>query len=443
MKEKLINGFSKLSKKEKIEWLLATFSENPEKALEQIKGFWHPDADLQKVLDGFSENTITNFPMPFGIAPNFLINGEPYAVPMVIEESSVVAAASSAAKFWQTRGGIRTRVLSSKKVGQVHFLWRGEGSKLRSHLPQIREELQQRAAPLTANMEKRGGGVLDVDLLDLTAEEPDYFQLRVTFETCDSMGANFINSVLESFARSLSGWISRQEQFPEKERRIEVIMAILSNYTPECIVRAEVECSLDLLQNACQDIDGDTFARKFRLAVRAAEVDPYRATTHNKGIYNGVDAVVLATGNDFRAVEAAGHAYAARDGQYRSLSHCEVTENTFRFWLKLPLALGTVGGLTHLHPLANLSLDILGKPSAPRLMEIVAATGLAQNFAALRSLTTTGIQKGHMKMHLQNILNHLGATESQKQEAAVFFQDRTVSFQAVRDFILSGNTRTA
>jgi len=443
MKEKLINGFSKLSKNEKIEWLLLNFSGDPKKAIEQIEGFWHPDSELQQILDGFSENTITNFPMPLGIAPNFLVNGDPYAVPMVIEESSVVAAAASAAKFWQMRGGIRARVISTKKVGQVHFLWQGEGSKLRAHLPQIREELLREAAPLTINMEKRGGGILDINLLELCEEEPDYFQLRVTFETCDSMGANFINSVLESFARSLTEWTSRQEQFPEEERQVEIIMAILSNYTPECIVRAEVECPLEQLENACEGIDQDTFARKFRLAVRAAEIDPYRATTHNKGIYNGVDAVVLATGNDFRAVEAAGHAFAARDGQYRSLSHCEITDKTFRFWLKLPLALGTVGGLTHLHPLASLSLDILGNPSAPRLMEIVAATGLAQNFAALRSLTTTGIQKGHMKMHLQNILNHLGATESQKQEATVFFRDRTVSFQAVRDFILSGNTRTA
>ncbi|MBP9078518.1 MAG: hydroxymethylglutaryl-CoA reductase, partial [Haliscomenobacter sp.] len=152
-------------------------------------------------------------------------------------------------------------------------------------------------------------------------------------------------------------------------------------------------------------------------------------------IFNGVDAVVLASGNDFRAVEACGHAYAAKDGQYRSLSHCTVENGVFRFWMDLPLALGTVGGLTKLHPLAGLSLDILGNPSAPKLMEIIAATGLAQNFAALRSLVTTGIQKGHMKMHLQNILHHLGATDQEAQAVQAYFEDKVVSFSSVREFL--------
>jgi len=442
MKEKIINGFSRLSKREKIEWLLTNFSDQPEVSVRELEGFWHPDAELQDILDGFSENTLTNFPMPYGIAPNFLINDRPFAVPMVIEESSVVAAASSAAKFWQSRSGFRARVLSTRKVGQVHFLWPGQPDKLQALLPRIREELLREAAPLTANMEKRGGGVLDMELIDLSEQEPSYHQLRVTFETCDSMGANFINSVLESFAKSLTRLVARQESFRPEERQLEVIMAILSNYTPECLVRAEVACPVEQLSNACQGMSGPEFARKFRLAVRAAEVDPYRATTHNKGIFNGVDAVVLATGNDFRAVEAAGHAYAARDGRYSSLSHCSTEQGTFRFWVDLPLALGTVGGLTHLHPLARLSLELLGRPSAPRLMEIIAATGLAQNFAALRSLTTTGIQKGHMKMNLQNILNHLGASSEEKERAIQHFRERTVSFQAVRDFLNGQKTRT-
>lgn len=443
MKEKVINGFSRLSKSEKIEWVIQHFSQEPDLAEKHLKSFWHADVGLQEILDGFSENTISNFLMPFGIAPNFLINGQAYAVPMVIEESSVVAAASSAAKFWQQRGGIQTKVLSTKKVGQVHFLWEGPLAKLLNLLPEIKDSLRKEAAPLTANMEKRGGGVLDIDLLDFSQLEPNYFQLNVTFETCDSMGANFINSVLESFAQSLTIFLSQQTDFSDQERQVDIIMSILSNYTPECLVRAEVSCPMDQLDNACEGMDGEGFAQKFRQAVRAAEVDPFRATTHNKGIFNGIDAVVLATGNDFRAVEAAGHAFAARNGTYSSLSHCEIEDGKLRFWLELPLALGTVGGLTHLHPLARLSLEILGNPTAPRLMEIVAATGLAQNFAALRSLTTTGIQRGHMKMHLQNILNHLGASIEQKQRAALHFENKTVSFQAVRDFLEGAASETA
>ena len=182
-------------------------------------------------------------------------------------------------------------------------------------------------------------------------------------------------------------------------------------------------------------MDASTFAEKFAKAIRIAQIDPYRATTHNKGIFNGIDAVVLATANDFRAIEACGHAYAARDGRYRSLSNCTIEDGIFKFWMDLPLAVGTVGGLTRLHPIARLSLEMLGQPSAEELMKIIAVTGLAQNFAAVRSLVTTGIQKGHMKMHLQNILNHLKATPEEQEKATTFFADKVVSFTAVRDYI--------
>ena len=175
--------------------------------------------------------------------------------------------------------------------------------------------------------------------------------------------------------------------------------------------------------------------KKFALAVRIARLDPFRATTHNKGIFNGIDAVVLATANDFRAIEAGGHTFASRDGQYRSLSQCEVKNGIFHFWLDVPLAVGTVGGLTSLHPMARRSLELLGNPSAPDLMKIIATVGLAQNFAAVRSLITTGIQKGHMKMHLTNMLAHFGATEVEMHDAALFFEEKTVSFSAVRHFL--------
>jgi hydroxymethylglutaryl-CoA reductase len=259
----------------------------------------------------------------------------------------------------------------------------------------------------------------------------------VRFETCDSMGANFINSVLEQFGRTLIGFVETHPAFSGHEANIAIIMAILSNFTPECLVHVEVNCPISALEGASDHIDAFSFAEKFRKAVRIAEIDPHRATTHNKGIFNGVDAVVLATGNDFRAVEACGHAFAARSGTYGSLSHCSTDAGIFRFWMELPLALGTVGGLTRLHPLAKFSLDLLGQPSAARLMEIIAATGLAQNFAALRSLVTTGIQKGHMKMHLMNILHHLGASEPEVDSALAYFKEKPVSFSGVREYLQS------
>jgi len=430
-----VEGFSRMGREEKIAWLERVFLDTQSEAHDTLKSFLHTNPAVQRVLDGLSENTLTNFPMPYGIAPNFLINGQWYAVPMVIEESSVVAAASSAAKFWSVRGGFSARVLSTVKLGQVHFTYSGNPENLQKTKEALFARLKEDALPITSNMEARGGGILGMELLDYTSIEPHYFQLMVRFETCDSMGANFINSVLEQFGRSLLGFMETHPTFSGEEGSAEIIMAILSNFTPECIVRAEVSCPVEQLEGASDHIDAPTFAEKFRMAVRIAQIDPFRATTHNKGIFNGVDAVVLATGNDFRAIEACGHTFAASSGQYRSLSHCTVEDGIFRFWMDLPLALGTVGGLTRLHPLAKLSLDILGQPSAARLMEIIASTGLAQNFAALRSLVTTGIQKGHMKMHLVNILHHLGATASESDAVFLFFQERPVSFSGVREYL--------
>ena len=434
MHSKSISGFSKFSKSEKIEWLKANFlNEYDESGVLTI--FQQNDVNLQKVIDGFSENTISNFVLPYGLAPNFLIDGNLYCVPMVIEESSVVAAASASAKYWQERGGFKTTILGTTKIGQVHFVWNGESSKLISIFPEIEKTLRFKAAPICENMAKRGGGITKIELLDFTEKEKGLFQLRVHFETCDSMGANFINSVLENFATSLEDYFVDNPLFTDAEKDINIIMSILSNYTPECVVRAEVSCPVKDLGTFANGMMAEHLAEKFRMAVRIAHIDPYRATTHNKGIYNGIDAVVLATGNDFRAIEAAGHTYAAKDGQYRSLSYCEVENGIFRFWLDIPLALGTVGGLTSLHPLAKLSLDILGNPSAEQLMRIIASVGLAQNFGAVRSLVTTGIQQGHMKMHMMNILNHLKATDQESASAIKYFEDKTVSFAGVRDYI--------
>jgi hydroxymethylglutaryl-CoA reductase len=243
--------------------------------------------------------------------------------------------------------------------------------------------------------------------------------------------------VLERFGDTLEYYFDTKSDLPDAERDVEVIMCILSNFTPNCLVRAWVECPVSELEDLARHagLPGPEAVDRLCTAVRIAELDPYRATTHNKGIFNGIDAVVLATGNDFRAIEACGHTYASRDGQYRSLSKAWVEDGVFKMELKLPLALGTVGGLTALHPIAKQSLEILGNPSAQELMQIVAAVGLAQNFAAVRSLVTTGIQSGHMKMHLTNILNHLGANDEEATAAQAHFANNTVSFSAVRGFL--------
>lgn len=244
------------------------------------------------------------------------------------------------------------------------------------------------------------------------------------------MGANFINSCLEQLADSLKNHAQTFAAFSEKERDIEIVMSILSNYVPNCLVRAEVSCPVVELDEDAE-ISPEEFAKKIVLAVRIANAEPYRAVTHNKGIMNGVDAIILATGNDFRAVEAGVHAFACRDGSYKSLTHASIQEGIFKFWIDIPMALGTVGGLTKLHPLVKLALEILQKPTARQLMEIVAVTGLAQNFAALRSLVTTGIQEGHMKMHLLNILNQMNATGKEKKALVHHFKDHTVTHAAV------------
>lgn len=433
---KAIAGFSKLAKEQKIEWLASEYFANPDEAITLIKKYWNADASLQKLHDEFIENTITNFYLPLGVAPNFTINGRYYTIPMAVEESSVVAAAARAAKFWSARGGFTATVINTEKIGQVHFIYKGDAGKLQAFFKDLKPKLYTGTVALTRNMQKRGGGILDIELRDKTNDIEGYYQLHATFETVDSMGANFINSCLEQFSKILKEEAIAYADFTETEKRLQVIMSILSNYVPNCIVRAEVSCPVAQL---CEDtaIDPQEFAEKFITAVKIAETEPYRAVTHNKGIMNGIDAVVVATGNDFRAVEAGVHAYAAKDGKYSSLSHTEVKDGIFRFWIEVPLALGTVGGLTTLHPLVKLSLEMLGNPSAKELMQIVAVAGLAQNFAALRSLTTTGIQQGHMKMHLMNIFNQLGANDTEKALGIKHFETNAVTHAAAVEYIQS------
>ncbi|SEK79860.1 3-hydroxy-3-methylglutaryl-coenzyme A reductase [Maribacter orientalis] len=425
-----ISGFSKLTKEEKIDWVTSHYTQNKEQSINILQTYWNQNSNIQRLHDEFIENTLTNLYLPLGIAPNFLINGNLYAIPMAIEESSVIAAASKSAKFWLKRGGFKTEVLGTEKVGQVHFLFKGSFEKLSSFFTYLKPKLFSESASLTISMEKRGGGISDIVLKNKTAALKNYYQLHATFQTKNAMGANFINSCLEQFAATLKKEAVSYHGFSEKEKNVEIIMSILSNYVPNCTVRAQVSCPVEEL-NLSSDLSPQHTAEKIIQAIKIAQIEPYRAVTHNKGIMNGIDAVVLATGNDFRAVEAGVHAYACRNGQYSSLTHAEIDNGIFKFWIELPLALGTVGGLTNLHPLVQLNLEILQNPSAEELMQIIAVAGLAQNFAAVSSLITTGIQKGHMKMHLLNILNQLGASDIEKGKLVTHFKTNTITHHEV------------
>ncbi|MCF6241966.1 MAG: hydroxymethylglutaryl-CoA reductase, partial [Bacteroidales bacterium] len=282
-----------------------------------------------------------------------------------------------------------------------------------------------------------GGGIMDIELVDKTAEMKNYDQILVKFDTVDSMGANFINSCLEEIAAQLKIYISGRENWSASERKCTVLMSILSNYTPECIVETRVETKIENFAGIDPSMSASEFADKFEKAIQLTKIDVYRAVTHNKGIFNGIDAVILATGNDFRAIEAGGHAYAARNGKYQGLSDVEIKNGKFTYRLKMPLALGTVGGLTSLHPLAKRSLEILDMPNADELMQIAASVGLANNFSAVKSLITQGIQVGHMKMHLWNILNQFNANDEEKQLAVEYYKSHKVSYDSVRNFLSS------
>ncbi len=424
---KPISGFSKLNKLEKIEWLIKNSFSSNNNVKNILQQYSNDDAKLQKLHDEFAENTLSNFYLPFAVAPNFLINNKQYTIPMVTEESSVIAAASKAAKFWLDKGGFKAKVISTTKIGQVHFIYKGDFQTLNDYFEIIKPKLYSDVISLTTNMNKRGGGVKDIQLVNLNDQIENYFQLKATFDTQDAMGANFINSCLEQFSRTL------KDNY-EDSSQIEIIMSILSNYVPDCIVKAEVSCNIEELKDR-SIINPMVFAKNFVRAVNIAQVDKYRAVTHNKGIMNGIDAVVIATGNDFRAVESAAHAYASKSGSYSSLTRAYIKNNIFNFSIEVPLALGTVGGLTKLHPLANLALEMLENPNARDLMKITAVAGLAQNFAAIKSLITTGIQHGHMKMHLINMLNKLEASDKEKEKAINHFKTNTVSHLNVDVFI--------
>jgi hydroxymethylglutaryl-CoA reductase len=428
----VLNGFSKLSIPEKIEVLKRHIPFSADQ-LKLLAGNREGDKVSEDIIEKLSENYVSTFSLPFGIAPNFRVNDKLYFVPMVTEESSVVAAAAYAAKFWCENGGFKSEIKGTGKSGQIYFTWNGKIEKLRSVFPELKYKMLSAVKHLTVNMIKRGGGISDISLNPGPEVKKEYHIISVEFETADSMGANLINSCLETMGVELIAFI--KSTFTGDDGEAEILMAILSNYTPGCVVECSVECEINRLSGLSGKMDPEKFAGKFAMAVQIANEYIPRAVTHNKGIFNGIDAVLLATGNDFRAAEAGGHAWAARDGSYKSLTEIEISGNRFRYKLSIPLAIGTVGGATSVHPMARLALQIMNNPSAPELMQIAAAAGLASNFAAIRSLITDGIQKGHMKLHLNNILFQFSVNESERMKAEEYFRDKQYSFKAVSDYL--------
>ena len=433
MPEKII-GFSKLSRDKKISWISKNFLDNSNEFESILNKYLNDDKKIQSIHNSLSENVISNFNLPYSVSPNFLINNKNYCIPLVTEESSVVAALSNSSKFWYDRGGFKSKVLSKIKTGQVHFKYHGNAESLEKFIKENEHTLIESTDKITQKMRERGGGLSSIKLVNKSKELKYYYQLHVDFNTIDSMGANFINSCLEMISKKFKELFNDSNQFKESEKNIDVIMSILSNYTPECVVESSVECKIDELG----EIDGITskeFALKFKNAFDIANVDIMRAVTHNKGIMNGIDAVLISTGNDFRAVEAGIHAYASSKGKYKSLSQCTIIDNIFKIKLKIPLSIGTIGGITDIHPMVKLSLKLLENPTSDNLMNIICSVGLAQNYAAVKSLVTSGIQKGHMKMHLINLLIKQNATKDQIDKSEEYFRDKDINSQSVKDFL--------
>ena len=263
MTHKPVEGFSKLSKQGKIDWIVNEYLEGDHSYEHVLKQYWNENPELQKLHDEFSENTISNFYMPYGIAPNFLIDGKLLALPMAVEESSVVAAASKAAKFWIDKGGFKTTIINTKKLGHTHFILKVEPHKVLHFFNfKLKKKLFEATEEITKNMRNRGGGILNIRLIDKTTDMENYFQLKASFDTVDSMGANFINSCLEQFGKTLKEEVSKEETFTQEEKdSLQIVMNILSNFTPDCIVRAEVSCKIEDL-NDDSGITNEEFATK-------------------------------------------------------------------------------------------------------------------------------------------------------------------------------------
>jgi hydroxymethylglutaryl-CoA reductase len=387
-KEELFKGFSKLSLPERLKRLVELGGLSSEEVRYLQKG------GLQDFTLGekFIENVIGYFQLPLGIATNFCIDGRDVIIPMAVEETSIVAAASKTAKWIRENGRIRTESLGQNIIGQIQLAVVANFKKFEAVLLENKASLIQRAnAEVLASMVKRGGGVRDLEIRAIL--RPDGRTMAVVhvhMDAVDAMGANAMNQVCEYLKSPI------QELTSEK-----VTMCILSNLVDSKLTKVQVQ-----IENVEADL-----AERIEEASLFAQLDPYRAATNNKGVLNGMDPIIIATGNDWRAVEAGVHAYAVKDGQYRSITRWKREGSSLNGELIAPVIVGTVGGVTTLHPTAVLCLKMMGNPTSTELSKIISSVGLVQNLGALKALTTVGIIEGHMKLHIKNLSLGAGANE--------------------------------
>jgi len=352
--------------------------------------------------DKMIENVIGTFSLPLGLGLNFLINDKEYTVPMAVEEPSIIASASHIAKIVRGAGGFTTEATDRVMIGQIQVVGCPDFFTAKKDILAHKTDLIEEANAAYPSIVARGGGAQDIDVRVLNEESSTSYSqmlvLHVYIDTCDAMGANIINTMVELLAPTI-----------EQLTKGKVFLRILSNYADRCIARAKCVIPPKLL--AVEGFSGEAVRDGVVHAYEFAASDPYRAVTHNKGIMNGIDPVVIATGNDWRAVEAGAHAYAARDGQYGSMTTWSVDKRgNLVGELELPMSVGIVGGATRVHPMAKLALKILDITSASELAQVIVAVGLAQNLGALKALVTDGIQKGHMTLHSRSVALAAGAT---------------------------------
>ena len=387
-------GFAKLSPTERIEALLkeGLLTWDEAQILKEQKGL------PLSIADQLTENVLSTFDLPFSLAPYFLINGRDYVLPMVTEEPSVVAAASFAAKLIQRSGGFTTQVHQRQMIGEIALTDVEDVEVASRRILEDKESLLQLANEAYPSIVKRGGGARDL----WVENKGDFLIVYLAVDPKEAMGANMLNTMLEALTdriQELSGG--------------QALMAILSNLATRSLVSAR--CAIDFKALSRNPEEAIEIAHRMELASQLAQVDPYRAATHNKGIFNGIDALVLATGNDWRAIEAGAHAYAAQNGSYKGLSHWTSHPEEKKLYgeITLPMPVATKGGSIGLNPTVQVSHRLLGEPSAIELAGIIASLGLAQNFAALKALVTTGIQAGHMKLQARSLALLAGAKEEE------------------------------
>ncbi|GJM07140.1 MAG: 3-hydroxy-3-methylglutaryl coenzyme A reductase [marine bacterium B5-7] len=421
---RLFTGFSKLNYQDRLKRLVKMGALSAED-IRHLMANQNPSPSLAEHL---IENVVGYFHMPLGVAANFNIDGQDYAIPMAVEETSIVAAASKTAKWIRQHGYIETKVTGGDLIGQIQLAHINDINQFQSTILTNKAFLIERAnQDVAASMVKRGGGIHDIRVRTLAREDGGHMAvIHVHVNTCDAMGANIINQICEFLKDPI-----------EELTNETVTMCILSNLNDQKITHAKV---------VMRNID-PIVGYRIQEASLFAENDPYRAATHNKGVLNGMDAMLIATGNDWRAVEAGVHAYAARDGQYRAISTWRMQGDDLVGELSAPIIVGTVGGVTKLHPTAQMCLRMLGAQDANQLARIVAAVGLVQNLGAIRALTTVGIIQGHMKLHIANLMLSAGATEKespivQKKLEEILALRKRISLSNAREILREVRAKT-